>query len=223
MKYFDLPMNLQFFAEDTGNGGGGATGGTSTPPAASQTQTPNAGDNNDSHKDSDTDGNPGDKPKVPDGYHSDEEVNQIINEKYAKWKAKQDEAEKMAKMDTDQKTQYELEQAKKKNEELEAYRSKNEMTKTAKKMADEAGVSLTDDDLSHIVTTEADSTKANLDWVKDFKSRITESVKKEYLSGNAPKVSGSSLHGKTSTYGATLAKKTAVNVKNPYFNNSNQK
>ncbi|WP_054747992.1 DUF4355 domain-containing protein [Lentilactobacillus rapi] len=200
MKYFDLPMNLQFFAEDTGNGGGGATGGTSTPPAASQTQTPNAGggatggtstppaasqtqtpnagDNNDSHKDSDTDGNPGDKPKVPDGYHSDEEVNQIINEKYAKWKAKQDEAEKMAKMDTDQKTQYELEQAKKKNEELEAYRSKNEMTKTAKKMADEAGVSLTDDDLSHIVTTEADSTKANLDWLKGLKDRISEQVKK---------------------------------------------
>ncbi|WP_260165201.1 DUF4355 domain-containing protein [Lentilactobacillus buchneri] len=222
MKYSDIQMNLQFFAEDTGNGDGGATGGTQTP-APKQSTDQNAGGDDDSHKDSNTDDTAGEKSKIPEGYHSDEEVNQIINEKFAKWKAKQDEADKMAKMDTDQKTQYELEQTKKKNEELEAYRSKVEMTKTARKMAGEAGVNLNDDDLSHIVTTEADSTTANLDWIKDLKTRISESVKKEYLSGNAPKVSGSSLSGKTSNYGASLAKKTAVNVKNPYFNNSKQK
>lgn len=220
MTNFDLPMNLQFFAEDSGDGDGGATETNQSPNGGEQQPT---GDDSPHKEANPDDGADDSKPKVPEGYHSDKEVDEIIKQKWAKWKAKDDEAKKMAKMDAEQKAQYQLEQLQKENEELKGYKSKSQMTKTAIKMAGEAGVNLTDDDLSHIVTTEADSTKANLDWLKGLKDRISEQVKKDYLSGNAPKASGESLSGKKNNYGAQLAKKTAKPVKNPYFNNQAKK
>lgn len=222
MKKFLFSSQSPLFDADNGAAGGG-TGEDPITPDNDQPKTPNAEGTGDSHKEPNPDKGADDKPKIPEGYHSDAEVDKIINAKFAKMKAKEDEAKKMAKMDAEQRAQYKIEQLEKENSDLKGYKSKSEMTSTARKMASEAGIELRDEDLKHVVTADADSTKANLDWVKGLRAHIYDRVKKELLSGKAPKVSGDSLNGKASDYGARLAKQAVKPAKNPYFNNSNEK
>lgn len=203
MKKFKLPMNLQYFAEDGGSD-------NPTPPAdpADNTQ-PNGDDVQ------------GDNPK-PELKYSDEDVDRIVNKKFAKWKAeeaaKADEAEKLKGMNGQQKKDYELEQANKAKEAAAAELARYKMRDQARSMLSEAGVSITDDDLEHIVTPEAESTTSNVDWLKDLHGRIEASVKTKFLQGNPPRVGGEGLkQDSKSSYGQHLAQLNPQVNQNPYF------
>ncbi|XVL42683.1 DUF4355 domain-containing protein [Staphylococcus equorum] len=157
-----LRLNLQHFAEQGDGdpeGKGDQQGGN---PEGNDDQ---QGDKNDQQ---------GDKT------FSQEEVDQILKERLAREKKNKEdavkEAEKLAKMNKDQKAEYEREQMQK---ELDAYKAKearNEMKQTAKDMLKEKDITA-DDELLEIVTADtADQTSEN---VKAFTDVLNKTVKEQ--------------------------------------------
>lgn len=133
--------------------------------------------------------------KEPEKKYSDEQVDEIIKEKKAKWQKQQDEkikeleeARRLEKMNEDEKLQYKL---KKYEEEIAAYRKKENqsaMAKVAKNMLIEEGFNISDDLVNNLITDEAESTKEN---VKDFADMLKDLVEKkvnERLKGKSPEV-----------------------------------
>lgn len=137
---------------------------------------------------------PEDKPEKPEQgkkRYTDEDVDDIINRKFAEWQKKQqkavNEAKKLAEMNAQQKAEYERDQLQK---ELDDYKRKDslaEMTKTARKMLSESGITASDDILSVLVTTDAEQTKAAIDsFSKAFQAAVEAAVK-ERLRGEPPR------------------------------------
>ena len=129
--------------------------------------------------------------------YSDADVNALIDRKFAEWQKKQNkavedaktkekEAAKLAAMNAQEKAEYERDQLQK---ELDGYKKKDalaEMTKTARKMLSDEGITISDDLLAVMVTTEAAETKAAVDsFTKAFKAAVENAVK-ERLKGNPP-------------------------------------
>ena len=130
---------------------------------------------------------PEEKPK-----YTDKDVDEILNKKFAKWQEKQDkavsEAKKLAAMNATQKAEYERDQLQKQLDEYKRKDSLAEMTKTARSMLSESGISVSDGVLSMLVNTDAEQTKAAVDgFAKAFKDAVEEAVK-ERLKGRTPKV-----------------------------------
>ena len=174
-------FNLQLFADDTQ---------TSTETAPEGTETT-------SKENSKAD----DKKTESQAKYTDEDVNKIIDKKFAEWQKKQqkevDEAKKLAEMNATQKAEYERDQLKKKLEELEKQASLGEMTKTARKMLSESNINIPDELLSMMVTTDAEETKVAVDgFAKAFKEAV-ESAVKERLKGEPPKRSSGSSQSMT--------------------------
>lgn len=136
------------------------------------------------------------EPDKPKAKYTDEDVDNIVKAKLAKERektaAKVEEAAKLAKMNADQKKDYEAQQVLKRAEEAESKLARLEMQAEARTMVSDLGVNLTDEDLALVVTTDADSTKANVSQLTDLIGRIQDSVKTEMLKGTTPKASGQS-------------------------------
>lgn len=120
-----------------------------------------------------------------------EEVDQILKERLAREKKNKEdavkEAEKLAKMNKDQKAEYEREQMQK---ELDAYKAKearNEMKQTAKDMLKEKDIGA-DDDLLEIVTADtADQTSENVKAFTDVLNRMVKEQIQAKLTQGTPK------------------------------------
>ena len=69
-------------------------------------------------------------------------------------------------------------------------------------MFEDAKLTVTEDDLQHVVTPEAESTEANVKWLIAHDQAVAEGVRQELLKGNTPKTHGS----KVETPGAAFAK-----------------
>lgn len=191
-----MPMNLQFFAEDNPQG---------DPKDPVDPPKPKDGDPVDPPEGK-KQGEPADPD--PDGKHvyTDEQVNEIVKKRLARAeKEKQaavDEAAKLAKMNADQKKDYELQKAQKERDELKSQLATYEMGKQARSMFEDAKLTVTEEDLQHVVTPEAESTKANVKWLIAHDQAVAEGVRQELLKGNTPKTHGS----KVETPGAAFAK-----------------
>ena len=181
-------LDLQLFADDGADG-------SSQEPANSTTETKEAeGKEN--------------EPK-PEKKYSDDDVDKILNKKFAEWEKKKqkevDEAKKLADMNAKEKAEYERDKLQKELDALREKDSLSEMTKTARKMLSDEGVSVSDDVLSMIVSTDAEKTKAAVDaFAKAFNDAVEAAVK-EKLKGNPPKKGG----------GSTLTKEKILDVKDP--------
>ena len=133
--------------------------------------------------------------KEPEKKYSDEQVDEIIKEKKAKWQKQQDEkikeleeARKLEKMNEDEKLQYELDKYKRELEEYKQRENQSAMAKVAKNMLVEEGFNISDDLVNNLITDEAESTKEN---VKDFAGMLKDLVEKEVnerLKGKSPEV-----------------------------------
>ena len=123
--------------------------------------------------------------------YSDDELDAIVEKKFAKWQKQQqkavDEAKKLAEMNAQQKAEYERDELRK---EVDAYKRKDalaEMSKTARKMLSDSGITINDELLSMMVTTDAKETKAAVDgFAKAFNDAVEKAVK-ERLKGEPPK------------------------------------
>ncbi|WP_435373869.1 DUF4355 domain-containing protein [Staphylococcus nepalensis] len=152
------------------------------------------GDNPEGEPDADskTDENPeGKDDQQGEKTFTQEEVDQILKDRVAREKKKADEkakeAEKLAKMNKDQKAEYEREQMQK---ELDAYKAKearNEMKQTAKDMLKEKDIGA-DDDLLEIVTADtADQTSENVKAFTDVLNRMVKEQVQAKLTQGTPK------------------------------------
>lgn len=164
-------IKLQLFAEG-GDGGGDGKGAADPAPA-------------------DPTAPKGTETKPAEVKYTDADVDRIIGQKFAEWEKKKaretDEAKKLAAMDARQKAEYERDQARK---ELEEYKRKDsiaEMTKTARKMLSDDGISVPDEVLSLLVTTDAEETKAAVDGFKKVFSEAVEAAVRERLKGEPPR------------------------------------
>lgn len=215
MKKFTIPMfamNLQFFAEDTGAGQGGTPAGD---PAAAANPA-GAGDPGDDSDDGD--------PAAGDKKYTDEEVNEIINRKFAKWQKDQDEkasqAEKLKHMSAEDQANAKATEAEKKAAELQNKLDAYNMRDTARAMFAKQGVEITDADLDLVVTADADTTKANVKQFVDFAKRATVAAEREFLNGDHLK-KGSGKPDDKGSRGAEVAKLAMAGQpkNNPYFKN----
>ena len=133
--------------------------------------------------------------------YSDKDLDDIIGKKFAKWQkdhekkveAAAEEAKKLAEMNAQQKAEYERDKLQQANDEkdkriaeFERKEALAEMTKTARKMLTDEGISAPDEILSRLVTTDAEETKAAVDgYSKAFKEAVENAVK-DRLRGKVP-------------------------------------
>ena len=187
---------LQLFADDAG-----ATGADPVP-----------AEGNDKGAATDT-GNGTGGAKVDEGEkkYTDKDLDEIINKKFAKWQKdhekKVDEAQKLATMNAQQKAEYERDKLQK---ELDEYKRKDSlaaMSNTARKMLTDDGISVSDELLTMLVTTDAEKTKAAVDGFKTAFKDAVEAAVKERLKGEPPK---------KGTGGATsMTKEAIMAIKDP--------
>lgn len=168
-------LDLQLFAEEAGAAG---------------TQTDTAG-NNDKGAAADQK-KEGEGAKAADEKkYSDADVDKLFNKKFAEWQAKKqkevDEAKKLAAMDATQKAEYERDKLQKELDEYKRKDSLAEMSKTARKILSDDGITVSDELLSMLVTTDAEKTKAAVDGFKTAFKEAVEATVKERLKGEPPK------------------------------------
>ena len=179
-------LNLQIFADDgsgSGDGDGGGAGGDDG---------------------SDPDGDNGNEPVSFDDFLKGEgnqaefdrrmqkAIDTAVTNAQSKWQALTDnkltEAEKLAKMNREQKAEYKASKLEKQLEDMERKNALVEMSKTARKLLADEEINISDDLLSHLVSADAADTKASVEsFAKMYKGAVQEAVK-DALKGNPPKV-----------------------------------
>lgn len=132
------------------------------------------------------------EPKPPEtkSQYTEEEIRQIISRELGEWTASQQkhnkEVIKLENMNAQERAEYERDQL---QEELENYKKKEtlaEMLGTARKMLAENDITVSDELLSMLVSTDAEQTKKAVDsFTKTFSEEVEKAVK-ERLRGEPP-------------------------------------
>lgn len=170
-------FNLQFFAEGDGEGA----------------QDPKPAEPKESEKKDE----PQDKPKEPKERvtftkEQQEEVNRIVASRLATEKAKaeaeKEEAKKLAKMNADEKAQFELDKKTRELAEKEAAINRRELTAEAKDMLADKGL---DRELHTLLNYEsAETVKQSVEILEKAVQKAVEKAVEERLKGNPPKSGG---------------------------------
>jgi hypothetical protein len=180
LKLSERKFRLQLFAE--GDAGSGDATGTDT---AEKIDTA-AADQGKGAKDAK------DTKAADEKKYSDADLDEIINKKFAKWQDKKqkevEEAEKLAKMSAEEKIAHERDKLKQELDDLKREKALSEMSKTARKLLGEKNITVSDELLSLMVTTDATETKAAIDSFTKLFNESVENAVKERLRGEVPKV-----------------------------------
>lgn len=141
--------------------------------------------------------------------YTDEDVDKLINRKFAEWQAKKDkeidEATKLADMNAQQRAEYQRDQLQKELDEYKRRETLAEMGKTARSMLAEQDIDVPDELVSSLVTEDAETTAAN---VKAFAKAFTTAVQKA--------VEGKIAHTEPKAGGAaTMTKAEILGIKDP--------
>jgi hypothetical protein len=207
-----LSMNLQYFADPNGSGEPGSGAPASNEPNGSGA--PASNEPTEPAKPA--------EPTKPAAKYTDADLDRIIGEKKARWlseqQAAQTEAKKYEEMNDAEKAKFDRDKATAERDALQAQLDKSRMLSTTRQLFSEAGLPADESIISMVTTTEADSTKENLEMVKAFAKSIKEAAEREFLLGDKQHVSGNELKSNGSL-GAELAKATLPDKKrpNPYF------
>lgn len=176
VKTHNLPMMLQFFAEQGNEGSDGAPN--------TESEQPNDSGEKQSEQQAKT--------------FTQDEVNKIVSQRLERQKeqlkAKEDEAKKLSRMNAEQKANYELEKANKRAEEAAAKLARYEMRDSAKQMLADGGFNNADNGLLDLVVTDtAESTQANVNVLLTAIEAIREDERNKLLAGKTPKVGGKEI------------------------------
>lgn len=168
MKKPFLPMNLQYFAEQTESE---STTESETTETTEETKT------------------------EPELKYTDEDMDRIVTERVARETEKRneavEEAKKLAKMNADQKRDYELEKLKSENESLKSVQAHNQMKGEASKQFTEAGIENVPDGILELAARDsADDTSEAIETLTGWFNSAKEAATTELLKGKTPKVPG---------------------------------
>lgn len=173
LKLSERKIRLQLFAEETGEGATGTETAEGNEGAAAGT-----GKADESAKS-------GDEKK-----YSDADLDKIISKKFAAWQEKKEkeieEAKKLEKMSAQEKIEHKNSELQKEIDELKREKALAEMSKTARKLLSEKNITVSDELLSLMVTTDATETKAAIDSFSKLFTESVESAVTERLRGNVP-------------------------------------
>ena len=97
------------------------------------------------------------------------------------------EAAKLAKMNADQKRDYDMEKLKEENESLKKQAAKVELSKTASTLLKDQKVDATQDILDFVVGDDAEQTKANIDKFVGIIESVKKEVEVQRATGSVPK------------------------------------
>lgn len=165
-----LPLNLQFFSEP------GQDPKPTNEPAPEPSPEPN----------------PEPKPEPSDEeVFTKEQVEKMIQDRIARERKAAEkaikEAEKLAKMNEEQKREYELEKLRKENEELRRAQTRYELGKEATKMLAEKGIIANDEVLNFVVRDDAEQTSEAVRAFSELVESLAEEKMRETLKGKPPK------------------------------------
>ena len=177
-----LSMNLQFFAENPAAGADNASD-NGAPDEAENKPVETGSDN--------------DQPKT----FTQEEVDKMVEKRMARYdrahqkevESAKSEATKLAKMNKDQKKDYELQQAQQKAQDAEAQLARYQLRDTVRKQLVDGGFTPEESDIDLVVTADAETTKQNGDALLAMVERIRNDERQKTLSGTTPKVSGTQV------------------------------
>lgn len=196
--------NLQLFTEGEGNEGGSSEEGNGS--GSGEGESGNVGDGTLSFDDF----LKGEGNQAEFDRRVQKAINTAVAKAQQKWKALSDnnlsEAEKLAKMTKEEKTEYEMEKLKKQLADLQKQNNRTEMAKTARKILADEEISIPDDLIGLLVADEADGTKKSVEaFAKMFKEAVQDGVK-QALKGKVPKGGAG---------GGTITKEQILAVKDP--------
>lgn len=185
---------LLYFDEEAGQGTEGGTG--------TETGTENGSQGTEKKPDNGTDDR-----KV--AKYSDDDLDRIINQKFAKWQSAQqekiDEATRLANMTAQERAEHERDKLQKELDELKHKTAVADMERTARNILLADGISVPDFLVSTLVREDAEETsKAVKTFAEAYKSSIQDAVKQQ-LTHNAPQTGGMS----------GLTKEAIMKVKDP--------
>ena len=172
-------FNLQLFAEEAA-----AETGTGTETTTEQT----------TEQSTEPEGSKAEEKK-----YTDADFDKKLNQKFAEWQKKKEqeiaEAEKLAKMNAEEKANHNAQKEKERADkaeariaELERKDALAEMSKTARKLLADEGINISDELLSVIVTPEAETTQSNIkNFVTLFKAEVEKGIKAQ-ATGTTPKI-----------------------------------
>ena len=123
------------------------------------------------------------------------ELDAIIQKEKAKakrsaekeYQAKMDEAEKLRKMNADEKAEYEAKKQAAYIAELEAKINRSGLEKEASKMLSEAGIVASDEILAFVVKDSAESTQEAVNGFAELVNQLADNKVKEMLKGKTPR------------------------------------
>nr|DAE06302.1 MAG TPA: Major head protein [Siphoviridae sp. ctQWG7]DAE16729.1 MAG TPA: Major head protein [Siphoviridae sp. ct8Hy2] len=123
------------------------------------------------------------------------ELDDIVKKEKAKakrsaekeYKAKMDEAEKLRKMNADEKAEYEAKKQAAYIAELEAKINRSGLEKEASKMLSEAGIVASDEILAFVVKDSAESTQEAVNGFTELVNQLADNKVKEMLKGKTPR------------------------------------
>lgn len=188
-KVFEAMMNLQLFAEGEGTGSGSSGDGAGAGEGGGTGSGDGGAGGNGSLSFDDFLKQEGNQAEFD--RRVQKAIDTAVSNAQKKWKDLHDnklsEAEKLAKMTNEEKAAYRMSQMEK---ELNAFKEKDtlaEMSKTARKMLAEDEITIPDELLAHLVSTDAEDTKNTVQaFAKLFKDAVQEAIKTKYK-GNPPK------------------------------------
>ena len=136
-------------------------------------------------------------------------IDDVVGKKFSKWQKEQEqkisEAEKLAKMNEQERAEHEKAELKK---ELDAYKRRetlSEMKSTARKMLAESKINAQDELLNMLVSTDADETKSAINsFIEMYKADLDAGIK-DAIKGNTPKTGSTKV----------ITKEEIMAIKNP--------
>lgn len=176
-----LKYGLQLFADGDDGGASGGDGGTG------------GDDEGDYSGDDAGDGSDGVKK------YTDEEVDALIERKFAEWQkkhekqqAKLDEAERLKNMSDQERKDHEMEELREQVSALQKKETMAKMSTTARTMLSAKGITVDDNLVGMLISEDADATKSSVDaFITAFQDAVSKAVK-DALKGEAPRKGGSS-------------------------------
>lgn len=123
------------------------------------------------------------------------ELDDIVKKEKAKakrsaekeYKAKMDEAEKLRKMNADEKAEYEAKKQAEYIAELEAKINRSGLEKEASKMLSESGIAASDEILALVVKDDAERTQEAVNGFAELVNQLADNKVKEMLKGKTPR------------------------------------
>lgn len=171
----DLLFNLQLFADEAADTDTG-------------TDTENTTEENEQSTEP--------KGKANEAKYTDDDVDKILNKKFAEWEKKQQkktsEAERLGKMTAEEKASERIKALEDKLAEAERKEARAAMTKEARAILHAANINVSDELLANLVSEDAESTQSAVkSFISLFKAEVEKGIKEAYK-GETPKKGGTS-------------------------------